>query len=147
MNILHLIETSEPGGAESVVLSLSTILKERGHNSFVGLLETGWLYDQLTQAGLEPIIVEQKGSYDLKCLLNLGNLVRKHRIDLVHAHEFMMNVYGSAAGLLKRTPVITTVHGKNYYWEKRRRRIAYRFVSRTSKMVAVSEDMKCFLAE
>jgi len=147
MNVLHLIETSEPGGAEAVVLSLARALQEKGHNSFIGLLETGWLYDQLRKAGFEPIMLEQKRSYDLKYLWNLCSLIQRYRIDVIHAHEFTMNVYGSVAGLLKSTPVITTVHGKNYYWEKRRRRMAYRLVSRVSQMVSVSEDLKRFLAE
>ncbi len=146
MNILHLIETSEPGGAEAVFLSLVAALRERGHHSFTGLLEAGWLSDHLKEAGFEPIFLEQKRSYDLRCLWNLCLLIRKYRIDLIHAHEFMMNVYGSAAGLIENRPVITTVHGKNYYGEKSRRRVAYRFVSRFSRMVAVSEDLKSFLA-
>ena len=56
-----------------------------------------------------------------------------------------MNTYGSLAGLYEGVPVISTVHGKNYYWLKRRRRLAYRLVSRLSTMVAVCEDIKNLL--
>jgi glycosyltransferase involved in cell wall biosynthesis len=147
VNILQLIETSEEGGAETVMLSLAKSLRERGHNCTMGLLQMGWLNDELKKAGFETIIMRQKISYDLACLWNLVALIRKRKIDIVHAHEFMMNTYGTLAGILTRTPVITTVHGKNYYWEKKRRRAAYRVVSRFSKMVAVSEDMGRFLAK
>jgi glycosyltransferase involved in cell wall biosynthesis len=44
-------------------------------------------------------------------------------------------------------PAITTVHGKNYYWEKWWRLLAYRSVSKLSTMVAVSEDLKKFLTQ
>lgn len=113
----------------------------------IGLLETGWLHDQLKESRFETLLIQQKRSYDLSCLWNLCSIVRKHKIELIHAHEFMMNVYGTMAGLLTGTPVVATLHGKNYFWVKPRRRIAYRFVSRFSKMVAVSEDLKNFLAE
>jgi glycosyltransferase involved in cell wall biosynthesis len=63
----------------------------------------------------------------------------------MHAHEFAMNTYGSIASAITRIPIITTVHGKNYYHDKWRRRLAYRFVSKQSRMVAVSEDIKKFL--
>jgi glycosyltransferase involved in cell wall biosynthesis len=39
------------------------------------------------------------------------------------------------------------VHGKNYFWEKLRRRVAYRLVSRHGRMVAVSQDLKRFIHE
>jgi glycosyltransferase involved in cell wall biosynthesis len=71
----------------------------------------------------------------------------QRRIDLLHAHEFAMNTYGSLASLLGRTKVVATVHGKSYYAEKLRRRLAYRWVSRRARMVAVSEDIKNFLVE
>ncbi|TLY15566.1 MAG: glycosyltransferase, partial [Nitrospirae bacterium] len=44
-------------------------------------------------------------------------------------------------------PLIATVHGKNYYTEQVKRRMAYRMVSRYANMVAVSEDLKRFLLE
>lgn len=147
MKILQLIETSEPGGAETVLLSLGKGLRGKGHYIAVGLLEKGWLYDQLKDADIEVIFLEQNQSYDLSCLNSLCRIIRSHQIDVVHTHEFMMNVYGSMAGVITGVPVITTVHGKNYYWEKFRRRFAYRLAARFSTMVAVSEDMKCFLAE
>jgi len=147
MNILHLIESSEPGGAETVVLSLVKGLRDRGHHSVIGLIETGWLEHKLKEVGFETILVEQNRSYDPACLRNLCNVIRRFRIDLIHSHEFMMNVYGTVAGLFKRIPVIATVHGNNYVWLRTRRRVAYRLVSLASKMVAVSEDLKCFLTD
>jgi glycosyltransferase involved in cell wall biosynthesis len=113
----------------------------------MGLLQIGWLNERLDDAGFETIMIRQRSSYDLACLTDLVTLIRKKKIEIVHAHEFMMNTYGALAGVLTRTPVITTVHGKNYYWEKRRRRVAYRFVSRFSRMVAVSDDLGSFLAK
>ena len=145
MNVLHLIETSEAGGAETIVLSIAKSLRDRGHHSVIGLLETGWLEDELKNCGFVPIILELRSAYDFGCIRSLCKLIGDFRIDLVHSHEFMMNVYGTVAGLIKGIPVITTVHGKNYYWERTRRRVAYRVVSRVSRMVAVSEDLKCFL--
>ena len=43
--------------------------------------------------------------------------------------------------------MVATIHGKHYFWEKGRRRWAYRWVSRYAHMVAVSEDLKQFVLD
>lgn len=43
--------------------------------------------------------------------------------------------------------MVATIHGKHYFWEKGRRRWAYRWVSRYAHMVAVSEDLKRFVLD
>lgn len=145
MNVLHLIESSEPGGAETILLATAKGLKDKGHRSVIGLLEPGWLSDELQRHGFPTIIVRQNTSYDVGCLWALTKIVKRFKIDVIHSHEFAMNAYGSLAGLYQRVPVVSTVHGKNYYWLKRRRRFAYRLVSRLTTMVAVCEDIKNLL--
>jgi glycosyltransferase involved in cell wall biosynthesis len=147
MNILYLIESSEPGGAENLVVSLANGFRKRGHGCIIGLLEDGWLNDQLKANNFETLMLQQNHSYDFSFIRELYGVVRKYNIGLIHAHEFTMNTYGAFIGALLRLPVITTIHGQNYYWVKLRRRIAYRLVSRLSKMVAVSESLKSFLSD
>ncbi len=48
---------------------------------------------------------------------------------------------------LSGIPLVATVHGKNYFWERLRRRLAYRWVSRRATMVAVSKNLKQFIVE
>jgi glycosyltransferase involved in cell wall biosynthesis len=87
------------------------------------------------------------GMLDLGWLRRFGRLVRDRGVGLIHAHEFGANTYGTLAGRLARVPVVTTVHGQSYYADCRRRRLAYRVVSRAAVMVAVSEDIKRFVVE
>ena len=56
-------------------------------------------------------------------------------------------VNGAVVARLGGIPVVATVHGKNYYWENARRRIAYRRLAKWGRMVAVSRDVRTFLAE
>jgi glycosyltransferase involved in cell wall biosynthesis len=71
--------------------------------------------------------------------------LRTNRVDVVHAHEFTANTYGALVARLAGVPVIATVHGKSYYLDQLKRRLAYRAASRMATMVAVSEDLKRFL--
>ncbi|MGI0024406.1 MAG: glycosyltransferase, partial [Nitrososphaera sp.] len=146
-NVLHLIETSGPGGAEKVLISLAETLDKNRYTSLVCLLKDGWLKAQLQRRGIETIVSPQHHSLDFHWLSRLARLLRDRPIHVIHAHEFAMNVYGSLLSRMTGIPIVATVHGKNYYWVKWRRRLAYQFVARQSVMVAVSEHLKRFLMQ
>jgi glycosyltransferase involved in cell wall biosynthesis len=145
-NILHLIETSGPGGAEKMLINLVESLEPASYTSLIGLMKDGWLRRVLSDLGYETLILPHTRSIDFEFVRNLISVIKGKNIDLMHAHEFAMNTLGSLASLTTRVPIVATVHGKNYYGEKWRRRLAYRWVSRQSRMVAVSEDIAEFLA-
>lgn len=146
-HVLHLTETSDTGGAENMFISLVENLDKNRYKSIACLLGDGWLKTQLRARGIETIVVPQRHSFDFPWLFRLARLLKDRSIHVMHAHEFAMNVYGSILSKMTGIPIVTTVHGKNYYWEKWRRRLAYRFAARQSTMVAVSEDLKQFLIQ
>lgn len=146
-NILLLIETSGPGGAEKILISLAEKLKQKNYNVFVCLLEDGWLRHQLEIINIEPVIIPQNGTLDLVWIRKCIHYIKNKQINVLHAHEFTMNTYSAIVSKITKVPCITTVHGKNYCWEKWYRRLLYRFVSRTTKMVAVSSDINHFLVK
>ena len=54
---------------------------------------------------------------------------------------------GTFVAAMLGIPIVVTIHGKNYYHEKFRRRLAYRWVSRSATMVVVSKNLKQFIVE
>ncbi|MFX0124502.1 MAG: glycosyltransferase [Candidatus Hodarchaeota archaeon] len=143
-NILHLASTRGIGGAENLLINLACGLRKDTFNSIVFLLQHGPLYQELRDRGIETYVINSSLG-DFWFFLNLLLIVRKRKINLIHSHEFLMNVYGTFAGKIMKIPVVTTVHGKNYYHEKLRRVLAYKYVSKNTKMVAVCNDLKEFL--
>jgi glycosyltransferase involved in cell wall biosynthesis len=143
--VLHLIETSGPGGAEKMLISMVEHLEESKYRSIICLLSDGWLNSMLHERRFETIIIPQTRSLDYAWLSRLLFILRNRRCHLMHAHEFAMNTYASMASVITGTPIVTTVHGKSYYPDKCHRRLAYRFVSKRSTMVAVSNDIRQFL--
>jgi len=145
--VLHLIDTSGPGGAEMTLLNIVDHLDKRRYESLVLLLRDGWLNGQLRARGVETIILPQSRTFDVVWIRRLVGLLRSERIDVMHAQEFTMNTYGAITSAITGVPIVTVVQGKNYFWEKRRRRMAYRVVAKRSTMVAVSEDIRRFLGD
>ena len=146
LNILHLIETSEPGGAETVLAYIASNLDPDRYRSIACVLEKGWLTDHLDSLGIPYVMIENRWSYDPVFFFKLLRLIRREKIDLIHSHEFMMTVYGSISAKLARIPHVGTIHGKVYYPDKQCRVRLLRMAAKLcSRLIAVSDDLNRFL--
>lgn len=144
--VLHLIETSEPGGAETVLAYIAKHLPADRFSSEVYVLEEGWLTDHLRKLDVSFEVLKNRRSYDPAFLFKLMRLIRSNGINLIHAHEFMMTVYGSVAAKLTGRRMISTIHGKVYFPDNSRRiRLLRLGCSLSSCMVAVSKDLESYL--
>jgi len=145
--ILHLSTSSGPGGAERMISTLTAALNGGQVRVVVGLFRSGWLQDECERLGVRTIVIPIAGALGLRWFLGYWNLIRKERVALIHAHEFSAIACGWILAKLAGLPFVATVHGKNYFWEKWRRRAAYRLVSRYGNLVAVSADLKQFVCD
>ncbi len=146
MNILHIIDTTGPGGAETVFLNLIQNLDKKSFYPFVVLRkESGWVYDEVKESGIEPEVIKSKwSSFDLQYLLRLILFVKKKKINIIHSHLFGSNVYCSIVGMVCCIPVISTFHGTvDTDSADKLLRLKFRLINRGStKVVFVSEHLK-----
>lgn len=135
--ILLLIESSETGGAETVVAELAERIERTRFSPVVGVLRDGWLVDRLRSRGIEPIIVpSSRGGFDLRLLRGIRRLVRELGIELIHSHLFTTNVYAGIACLGTGVPVISTFHGTmDVATSDRASRLKWAAVNRCSRRV------------
>ncbi len=145
--ILYLSTSSGPGGAERVISNLAASLDPRRYRAVLCLFRPGWLQERSESRGIRTFIIPTHGMTDWQWALQFKRLLRQEQVDLIHAHEFDANVQGTFVAALSGIPLVATVHGKNYFWERIRRRLAYRWVSRKATMVAVSQNLKQFIIE
>lgn len=117
MKILHLIQTSGPGGAEKLLLSLTQNSNDK-YTHKVGLLKNGWLCKKLQDRGVAVKIIPSGGSFDIKLIRGLVNLVKKEKIDLIHSHLLDMNFYSCLAAYFAKVPHISTEHGDVHHASK-----------------------------
>ena len=108
---MHTIETSGPGGAENVLLSLVKGLNRDLYCSTVVLNRGGWLEERLREAGVEVVCVEWNHWWDLKLPRALARIIREREIDLVHSHLPDQNFYSCLAGRMTGCPIVVTYHG------------------------------------
>ncbi|RJP20679.1 MAG: glycosyltransferase [Candidatus Abyssobacteria bacterium SURF_5] len=141
IRIAHLFDTSGPGGAETVLVSLVRGLDPKRFDSVACIRENSWMHRQLEQKCVLSFLTVPR-TYDVRFVAGLRKLIKQLHIDLVHSHEFFMNFYGTAAAAAAGIPSIATVHGQTpYAAEKLRRRLACRLVASRGCMVAVSNQV------
>lgn len=143
MNILHIIDTTGPGGAETLFVELCKKLAEEGYNCIALLRGPGWVQDQLIKLSIEHYIFDCKGSFNISFIRYLVALLKKHEIDLIQSHLLGSNVYSALAGLLTGIPVIATFHGSvDVSFKERFLAAKFALVNRCAAIVCVSEALR-----
>jgi len=61
---------------------------------------------ELEAAGVRLLTLDRKSKFDVKAWAPLLALLRRERIDVLHAHKFGSNVWGAIFGRLLRIPVV-----------------------------------------
>ena len=147
--VLHLIDTSGPGGAETVFLNLFEGFNRGEFRSVPLVTRGGWVEETLARRGVESHVCPAKGSFAGRYLRKIIRLVRSERIDLIQAHLLGANAYASIAGTLTRTPVVSLFHGSVDMVEPNRRqwaKIAAINIG-SDRIVAVSNSLRDDLLE
>ena len=142
--ILHTIDTTGPGGAETVFIDLATSLPKDKYRSVVVIRGRGWVYDELCRRGVKPVLLDARGSFNLRYLLGLRKIIQNEGVDLIQSHLLGTNVYCSIAGFLTGKPVITTFHGAVDVSDTERfLALKFGLINRgASRIIAVSENLR-----
>jgi len=140
--ILHLIETTGPGGAETVLLNIVRRLDSQEFASQVVVTGAGWLSEELHRACVPTTVLVSAGANDWRFVLRLAKLIRELGIELLHSHLAGMNFYACLAGLVCRKPVIVTYHGLIGDWQQRtlKNRIKYALIRHVASAVVTVSD-------
>lgn len=136
MKILHLITSSNFGGAEQYLLHLIKEQKRQGHKIYLYRHLFGRRDDEAAEVAEADVKIHVINSVSPWHLIRLCRLIRREKIDIIHTHLAKASVLGGIAGRLCRKPVIATVHGLNKGKD-------YRF---STALIAVSRAVREHLA-
>ncbi len=117
LRVVLALESSGPGGAEHMVLQLARELRRLGDAPVIATMRPGWMTERAAKAGIPVWIVPQRPGFDPLWIPRFALRLRRERIDVVHSHEFAMNIYAGAAARLAGLPTVATLHGKHWATE------------------------------
>ena len=149
LNVLHMIETRGPGGAETVFRELVRGLDQTRFQSLAVIPEEGWLSQSLSADGIPFEVIPLKRSADLGYLRRIVGMVKQNQIDIIQGHLLSSNLYAALTGAICRIPVVATFHGQvDINHRDRLLGLKCRLINRGARsLVFVSEQLRRYYRE
>jgi sugar transferase (PEP-CTERM/EpsH1 system associated) len=112
--ILYLVDNFAEGGAANVVFHLISALDKNRFVPVLGCLDgVGLLGERLKKAGVTVEFLARRPGLDTGLFGRIIRLIRKEKIDLIHAHQYAAFFYGSLAALSTGfRNILFTEHGR-----------------------------------
>jgi len=127
-------------GAAVQLLELARGLQERGHHVVVTTRPgEGWV-EKCAEARLPYHSLPMRSEVDVKSIPGLVRIIRKHRIQVVHAQKGKARTLALMAGLFTKIPVLILNRGVSFPLDPFNR-LGYT-TRRVTAVVAVSESIK-----
>jgi glycosyltransferase involved in cell wall biosynthesis len=143
LDVLHLIGTLSPGGAERNLYYLAPHLqKSRLRYGICCLARRGQFADVVERLGLPVFELGYRKRHFFRTVLRLTRLLKEKRVNVLHTHLFECGLVGRLAAWLAGVPVIIVhEHGKTL-WKKWYHRLFERVaIHGTDLRIAVSKDI------
>lgn len=109
--VLHVIDTTGPGGAETIFLQLAKNMADKGYRSIALIRGNGWVQSQLEELNIPFHVINCKGSFNLGYLITIIKLIKKEKVNIIQSHLLGSNVYCSLAAIFTQARVFATFHG------------------------------------
>lgn len=148
--VCQLLHSLTVGGAEVLAERLARKLRGEFRFVFACLDDLGELGTALRSDGVPVHVLHRRPGLDLGCVRRLSRLLRKERVDLIHAHQYTPFFYATAARALRvRLPVMFTEHGRHQPDYPRRKRMIYNrlVLRRGDRVIGVGETVRRALIE
>lgn len=106
------------GGAERLAVGLAASLSWEGHDVTMCVTRkaSGAPLDVLTEAGVGVLTLDRGDDFKPQAFIRLIRYLRKARVDVLHAHMFGSNVWGTVIGRLCAVPVVVA-HEQTWSYE------------------------------
>lgn len=143
--ICQVLHSLRMGGAEVLAARLARRLTGPYRFVFACLEEVGTLGADLRTEGFPVDVLGRRPGIDWRCMRRLASLLRRERVDLVHAHQYTPFFYAATARLLgRRPPILFTEHGRPFPDVPRPKRIVANrlLLGRRDRVVAVGQAVR-----
>ena len=115
LKILHIITSTELGGAQKVCIDLCRKAVEDGNSVAVASMPGGYLWQQIPENvarfQLKHMVKPINPIKDFIVLFELRVVIKKFKPDIIHLHSSKAGVLGRLSSIFKSKRIVYTVHG------------------------------------
>ena len=142
IHITHVTFDMRIGGAEQVIQQLVENTSPARYQVSILCLDqtTGPFGKDLMQKGFAVFCLDRQPGFDFSLIKSIHDHIKKHRVDILHCHQYTPYVYGVLGALFTRCHVVFTEHGR-FYPDRRKikRALVNPILSRfTDRITAIS---------
>src|SRR5690606_11521716 len=113
--ILHAIRQGKIGGGESHVIDLVENLDRHVYESVVLAFTDGPMISRMKSLGVKTYIIPTERPFDITKWGEVGRLLDRERIDIVHAHGTRAHSNTFSSARRRKIPIVYTVHGWSFH--------------------------------
>jgi glycosyltransferase involved in cell wall biosynthesis len=114
VNVLLGIRQGKIGGGESHVFDLAKNLDTNKFRTIVLSFTEGPMVTNLRDIGIEVAVIKTEKSFDFLVLNKVVQLIKRYKIDIIHAHGTRAASNLLFASKILRKPIVYTVHGWSF---------------------------------
>jgi len=142
LRVLQVITRFDFGGAENYVRELSNELSEQGIEVYI--FSKQGRQNNLLNPKIHFFNAVLSSKFILFKAINIVLLVKKRKIEVIHAHQRLPIISASIASLITGKPLVVTVHGRVRYDLRSRisRKVPSCFIFVSNKVLTVSKYFK-----
>ena len=130
------------GGLEKMACDLAISLKKNKIDVEVCCFdELGEFYKQLKDNNIPVFFLPRRPGVDLSYFVKFARLIKKRKVNIVHAHNSTAWFYSVFACLISKVPLIYTEHDRSFPTPLHLKLLHY-FFGKCSKVIAVSKAVK-----
>lgn len=143
IKILYVVDSLGVGGAETLLLDILRVAKDRHHEAHLAYFTPGPLGPAMAALAASTTRLSLRGLKDPLALWRAIRLIRRLRPDVVHTHLTKSDLTGQIAARLAGTPKrIVTLHSTDRWRKNRVLATAYRMATAGAHhLLAVSESV------
>jgi glycosyltransferase involved in cell wall biosynthesis len=143
--LCHVLHGLQVGGAEILAARLARRCSADFRVVFICLDELGTLGQELRGEGFAVHVMDRKPGLDWLCLKRLGQIFRRERVDVIHAHQYTPFFYAMLGRWLSgRPPILFTEHGRHFPDRRRPKRVLANrlLLARRDRVVGVGQAVR-----
>ncbi len=145
MKVLHLLDTVNRGGAETLILDICRNAEANGIELTFATTQGGELEEEFRTSGAEFIRLHRKFPVDFGAALKLRKIIKQREIKIVHAHQAVEALHLFLATLKLPVKKVLTFHG--FITDKKNHRTLQFLIPRMDANIFVSKGLQNWLAE
>ncbi|WP_034261595.1 glycosyltransferase [Altibacter lentus] len=148
MKVLQLIDSLDAGGAERMAVTLANALNRSSHEAFLCTTRKEGLLKETLDPGVAYLFLNKRNAYDVLALKKLVSFIKRHKIEVVHAHSSSYFFASLVKKILPKVRLIWHDHyGDSEHLSARRFKVLKYCSRRFDAIISVNEVLKTWALE